>query len=1277
MSEPKSSPTRIAEQLAGIKISGPWLSDDASESLWAYREAAAVLTFFEPNTLQPLGEPSVDRAEAIRQLLENCAVVYDEQQHPGWILRPGVRRAAIRRLAERGAFKAALDANPNRSQSLLQQIYTSFLLGQARPIAEQSLDELAATLQVLDWVGETLPELPDRTEVRRLLDRERLLKPCRSLVGDHFGGRAKELQQLRDYVGVLPPGSQAAYLVRTVREYFNLHERPPLLIHGLGGVGKSTMVSKFILEHATLDEDHRIPFAYLDFDRPDLLADEPMTLLIEAARQLSVQYPDVQSLYDEIRADWERLQALPDPEDTLKQQSTIQRALGVDYGTSRQVARFVKMLERVGVRYRPFLVVLDTFEEVQYRSRDYVEELRAMLDELQQMIPRLRTVLAGRAPVTSLPIEELLLGDFDQEAAQGFLATRGVSDPALARQIYRQVGGNPLSLSLAASLLEQEPAGPNGIADLSSRTLFFLKVQENVIQGQLYRRILGHIHNEQVKRLAHPGLVLRRITPEIILRVLAQPCEVPVRTLGEAEQLFHELQREVSLVAPSDDGSLRHRSDIRRVMLDLLRQDEPEKVKEIHRRAVNYYKLKEGPAARAEEIYHRLSLGQQQRTINERWLPGVEDYLRSAIDELPFMAQTYLASRIGVELNEQVWQAASLSDWERRAERRARDLLRLNKPDRALQVLRERPERTPGSSLPVLEIQALVTLEQWEEARTIAAATIGQAPPNSRMLLDLLVLAAQADQHLGSYGEAEQALDRAAALAERLDDSWLALEIALSRLRLARRESAAADGRAAERKAELMSRWDRIDDKDLATQPQLVQSVASELGAEEFELLRRAVGIVGLREPRPALLDPLAQALVAWETTVARTQQEEPGILARNVGLTPSGDLARIWGDFVRQPDRKAIARAVAWLIERYQPIAPVATVAAEMMQSGLRLTGQQIKQFQDALGAAFTDTQALDQMVWLRLGERLSAITAANNTHDAIVDLIGWADVEGRTEELVMAAVQHRPGDKELRLFAEQLGLLATTLAQPVAKGSAVSPTPPFVDGIQSRTSKFHDAESWRVGMSQAEAAVCRVEVQGKPVGTGFLVGPDLVMTCFYIVPHPGDGEKSVSSDVALRFDFRRLGNGTTISQGQAYMLAEDWLVAGSPTEDLDYVLLRVAGRPGEDPAAGSVSGARGWLRPVQGYEFLPKSPLFILQHALGEPLKITFESEAIISVSPDRRRVIYRINTEPGSGGAPCLNQDWELVALHSRRGPQGKEGIPIDTIFADLEARGIRLP
>ena len=48
--------------------------------------------------------------------------------------------------------------------------------------------------------------------------------------------------------------------------------------------------------------------------------------------------------------------------------------------------------------------------------------------------------------------------------------------------------------------------------------------------------------------MAHPGLVLRRVTPDLILKVLAQPCGIEVPDEETARELFDELAREVSLV---------------------------------------------------------------------------------------------------------------------------------------------------------------------------------------------------------------------------------------------------------------------------------------------------------------------------------------------------------------------------------------------------------------------------------------------------------------------------------------------------------------------------------------------------------------------------------------------------------------------------------------------------------------------------------------------------------------------------------------------------------
>ena len=74
-------------------------------------------------------------------------------------------------------------------------------------------------------------------------------------------------------------------------------------------------------------------------------------------------------------------------------------------------------------------------------------------------------------------------------------------------------------------------------------------------------------------------------------------------------------------------------------MLDLLRQDDPRKFEDIHKRAIDYYHEQEGTIARAEEIYHRLWLGQKPEVQKKLW-PEIGAHLGSNIKELPVEAQT-------------------------------------------------------------------------------------------------------------------------------------------------------------------------------------------------------------------------------------------------------------------------------------------------------------------------------------------------------------------------------------------------------------------------------------------------------------------------------------------------------------------------------------------------------------------------------------------------------------------------------------------------------------
>ena len=162
----------------------------------------------------------------------------------------------------------------------------------------------------------------------------------------------------------------------------------------------------------------------------------------------------------------------------------------------------------------------------------------------------------------------------------------------------------------------------------------------------------------------------------------------------------------------------------------------------------------------------------------------------------------------------------------------------------------------------------------------------------------------------------------------------------------------------------------------------------------------------------------------------------------------------------------------------------------------------------------------------------------------------------------------------------------------------------------------------------------------------TGFLVGPSVVLTCYHALPADSD---LGSAGTTFRFGYALGDDHVTVLPGQEYRLADtNWLLASSPVDQLDYVLVRLAGTPGTDLVNGQ---PRSWLTP-RPHPFTPGEQLFIIQHPRGGPLKLVMAANAVISESADHTHVRYRAVTEPGAGGAPCFTDNWELVAIHQKR-------------------------
>ncbi|MDF2188440.1 ATP-binding protein [Paraflavitalea sp. CAU 1676] len=729
----------------------------------AFVDAAAVLAYFDLDKFNPLPQEQVmDDKEKMGMV--NCligcslyltdivvaAVAANKETKPGdtvfLSLRDDARIATLQALVQEGKIDAALQANPTIAfdeQNVLQKMLTRCLQKKTPDIHLLNLEELNALIQVTAWL-KNIPGyefLPPAETLHARIEIREMLTPLRHLTGVYeegifrstFRGRHAETTALRTYVGVAPPKSLLESVSRGIGNLADSifsNSKDPMLIFGVGGIGKSTLLAHFILEHYEAHTQDKFPFVYLDFDRPQLNALEPDTLLIEAGRQLGIQYrdqPELSAAFQSFFEYWN--QVYGSLIDNSSSTSFILRSL--ESGQQKEADRagiqeeFLGLVSRLATDgNKPFLVVLDTFEEVQYKGEDYVASLYDFMTLLRRQYARLRVVIAGRAPITHLKTTPLELGDLDREAAAGYLERCGITDAAIAKNIAAMIGGNPLTLKLAAELVK-------GFGEKELKTLRITKkkygilnerLPEQEIQGMLYQRILRHLGNAELKKLANPGMVLRRITPEIILEVLAGPCQLAIGGIEDARKLFDQMKKELSLIIPVNANELRHRPDVRRVMLKLVRKSEEGKIaEEIDHRAVEFYKDKEGVVNRAEEIYHRLVLGESPRSVEARWLDGVQKYLLTGLEELPDKAQAFILGKAGIEsAKKDVWESADAEDQIRHIARQAANLLNSGRAEQALNLVEPSMPGKGNAILGMLKVRALSQLERYEEAKEYA-----------------------------------------------------------------------------------------------------------------------------------------------------------------------------------------------------------------------------------------------------------------------------------------------------------------------------------------------------------------------------------------------------------------------------------------------------------------------------------------------------------------------------------------------------------------------------
>ncbi len=336
----------------------------------------------------------------------------------------------------------------------------------------------------------------------------------------------------------------------------------------------------------------------------------------------------------------------------------------------------------------------------------------------------------------------------------------------------------------------------------------------------------------------------------------------------------------------------------------------------------------------------------------------------------------------------------------------------------------------------------------------------------------------------------------------------------------------------------------------------------------------------------------------------------------------------------------------------------------------------------------------------------RFANIVGAGNFSTKVFELLEWSEREGREVELVRATALARPRNPKLQAVYQKYGMAIPVYVERAGATVLDSPTDATQVGLE-RTVRDHltfaDFGLWRERMMAVEGRVCQIAFRGAAAGTGFLVGPQAVLTNYHVM-QPLLQEPGRVADVECVFDFKILANGDRL-RTPVKLHPTEWSLDSSPfsageavgkpdqtlptTDELDYALVKLAQPFGTMPwAANPGPGApqRGWIE-VSPNPIIFKSPMgvIIAQHPNGWPMKLGIDTNSVdqtanppLWVNANRTRIRYATNTEGGSSGSPVFDLDWNLIALHHYGDPhyahpRFNQGIPIDSIRQRMAESG----